>query len=138
MHHEITLDCERRLVCVTVTGPCTVEDMREVQRAVAATPGFEPTFSQLGDFSGVTQFEASVLDLIALARHAPFAAGAIRAYVATPSWAFGMLRKYTLASETIGRGGVRVFNDRAAALAWIEQGEAARSAEEATRQDRVI
>lgn len=133
MHHEIQIDRDRRLATVVVSGSCTVEDMRTVQRAVAAAPGFEPGFSQLGDFSAVTDFNGSVLDLISLARSAPFAPDAIRAYVATPAWAFGMLRKYTLASETIGRGGVQVFHDRASALAWIE----ARVAERArARQPR--
>jgi len=133
MHYEIQIDRARRLVTVVVSGRCSVEDMRTIQRAVAAAPGFEPAFSQLGDFSAVTDFNGSVLDLISLARTAPFAPSAIRAYVATPAWAFGMLRKYTLASETIGRGGVQVFHDRPSALAWIESRAALRTHETTQR-----
>lgn len=127
MTYAVELDPARRITFVSVGGVCSVDDMRRVQRAVAETPGFDPSWAQLADFSDVIRFEASVLDLISLARSAPFAADAIRAYVAPADWAFGLVRSYTLASETIGKQGVGSFRDRGAALAWIAAQQAARA-----------
>jgi len=138
MRHEIAIDPENCQITVVISGPCTVEDMRTVQRAVAATPGFDPELAQLADFSAVENFNASVLDLIALARSAPFSRHATRAYVATPSWAFGMLRKFALAAETIGYGNVRVFNDPAKARAWLAERRASRIAAEAEKHAPVV
>lgn len=138
MRHDITLDHGLRQITVVISGPCSVEDMRTVQRAVAATPGFDPDLAQLADFSGVENFNASILDLIALARSAPFSRHAVRAYVATPSWAFGMLRKFALAAETIGYDNVQVFNEPAKARAWLAARRAAQVAAEAEHHAPVV
>lgn len=128
MHYEIHIDRHSHLATVSIAGDCSVEDMRTIQHAVAHTPGFDPTLAQVCDFSGVTSFDASVLDLISLARTTPFAAGGARAYIGGPAWVFGMLRKFALASETVGRKDVQIFRDRAAALAWIKARHAERAA----------
>lgn len=138
MRHAIAIDPASRQITVVIAGPCTVEDMRAVQRAVAATPGFDPDLAQLADFSAVENFDASILDLISLARSAPFSRHTARAYVATPSWAFGMLRKFALAAETIGYANVQVFNDPAKARAWLAERRATQVAAEAEKHAPVV
>ena len=60
-------------------------DMIAHQKALAADPDFDPTFDQLIEPEGVTDFQVSTATYRRLAAESPFRGGSRRAVVATTS-----------------------------------------------------
>jgi hypothetical protein len=119
MPASFTVDLARRMVFSRGWGVLVDADLRQTRRGVRATPGFEPDFRQLYDFSEVTEVGLTTDGLQDIARHSPFGRNARRAVVVNSEVAFGMVRMYQILS---GRENwhFRIFRDRESALEWLE------------------
>lgn len=119
MPASFTIDLARRIVFSRGWGILVDDDLRQTQKGVRETPGFEPDFRQIYDFSDVIDVEVTQDSLWGLAGSSPFAAGARRAVVVDSNVAFGVARMYQLMSERESST-FRIFRDRQAALRWLE------------------
>ena len=66
------IDKERRLVLTTAWGVFTFADAVSHQRKLAEDPDFGPSFSQIADFTQVTQFEITADDVHRFAQSSIF------------------------------------------------------------------
>lgn len=117
--HQI--DRAKRRVAVIGTGRLTGEELITGRAELAADPGFEPSFAQLIDLTGVTEVGITTDDIFFLASGHIFAAGSRRALVAPRPVLFGLSRMFQSLSPGNVAEGIRVFTDLAAAEAWLDE-----------------
>ena len=86
---------------------------------LSADPDFEPTFSQLIDFAGITKVTLSHDEIYDLASRHVFAPGAKRALVTPTMEQFGLARMFQSYRSVKGETGIRVFTRMEEALAWL-------------------
>lgn len=120
MPASFTIDHERRLVLSRAWGVVEDGDLQANQREVAADPRFEPGYSQLYDFSEVTEVRATNEGVRGLVRTSVFARDSRRAIVAPSDIVFGMVRMYELTGDLDPRV-FRVFRNIGEAMAWLEE-----------------
>ena len=123
MPASFTIDVARRTVFSRGWGVLVDDDLRQTQQGVREAPGFEPDFSQLYDFSAVTDIQVTQDALWGMVGNSPFGMRARRAVVVDSEVAFGVGRMY---QQMSGReyATFRIFRDRASALRWLEGGAA--------------
>jgi len=109
------IDLNDRIVYSRAWGILSDEDL--LSNNVAADPAFAPDLRQLYDLTDVTEIAVTAAGLRALAATSRFAPTARRAIVVSSDVVFGMSRMYAIISGH--EEWVRVFRDRAAALAWL-------------------
>ncbi len=114
------IDKARRLLLLTATGVVTADEVRAWREAVHNDPDFSPDFRALFDGTAVTKFDLSTDDIHAMVAAAFFAPNARRAFVAKNRLGFGLARMFESLRSMKGETGIRVFSDRAQALAWLE------------------
>jgi len=100
------------------SGVLTREDMVGHQNRLLKDPDFDPSFSQIIDFTNLTRVDIRPEDILFLAERNVFSPKSHRALLADNDLAFGLARMYEMIREAKGETGVRVFRDREAALAW--------------------
>lgn len=112
------IDHDARLVRSRAWGVLVDDDLAGTQSGVRADPRFEPDYSQLFDFSAVTEVRVTREGLRALASRSPFGPASRRAMVVPDDLAFGMARMYQLLS---GRDPefFRPFRSVEAAMRWL-------------------
>lgn len=93
------------------------------QAALRADPRFRATMNQLVDAIDVTELAVTVEAVNQMGQSTLFAPTAKRAYVVKMDALYGMIRMYELHQAARGSESVRVFRDRAVALAWLGAGE---------------
>jgi len=113
------IDKDRRLVMSTATGVFNKEDALSHQQRLQAHPDFDPSYSQLADFTHVTKFDVTAEDIRQLAFNSLFAPSARRALLVSGDFAFGLGRMYEMLREGAGESGVRVFRNLDEALDWV-------------------
>ncbi|HMD39940.1 MAG TPA: hypothetical protein VKH15_11700 [Candidatus Acidoferrum sp.] len=113
------IDKERRLVMSTGTGIFNKEEALSHQRRLLADPDFDPSYSQLTDFTHITQFDLSAQDVRQLAQRSVFAPDARRAFLVASDLAFGLARMFEMFSEGAGEQGIRIFRNLEEALDWV-------------------
>jgi hypothetical protein len=123
MPASFTVDLSRRTVFSRAWGILVDDDLRQTQQGVREAPGFEPDFSQLYDFSAVTDVLVTQDSLWGMVGNSPFDISARRAVVVGSEVAFGVVRMY---QQMSGRDNAsfRIFRDRESALRWLEGGAA--------------
>jgi hypothetical protein len=90
---QLTIDVARRLVIHTFSGVLSDEDISDLPSKVRAHPDFDPTFSELLDFSGVTTGTLSTGAINAAAqRKTSFIPTAKRVIIAPRDHLFGLAR----------------------------------------------
>jgi hypothetical protein len=112
------IDKERRLVFSSGSGVLTLEDMLGHRSRLLKDPDFDPDFSQIFDFTNVTQVEIKSEDVLLLAETKVFSPKSHRAVIAGNDLVYGLSRMFEILRDTKGETGVRVFRDRDEALAW--------------------
>jgi hypothetical protein len=110
---------EHRLVLSTASGVFTVADALAHQENLRKHPDFDPSFSQLMDFTQVTRIELKEEDVQRLAQASIFSPDSRRALVTTSDVAFGLARMFEMLRDTMGEKGIRVFRNLDDALEWI-------------------
>jgi hypothetical protein len=113
------IDKERRLVISSATGPFLMADGLGHQERLRKDPDFDPTYSQLMDFTAVTEFKIGVDEVQALAQRGLFSAASRRAIVVPNDLGYGLARMFEMFRENAGEFGIRVFRDRAEAVEWV-------------------
>jgi len=106
-----TIDKQRRLVLSAASGVFSLAaDALSHHEKLTNDPDFDPSFSQIADFTQVTRFELSADDIQLLAQNGLFSANSRRALVASSEVAFGLARMYGTLRELSGESGVHVFH----------------------------
>ena len=113
------IDKDRRLVLTTVWGVFTFADAVSHQRKLAEDPDFDPSFSQIADFTQVTQFDVTTDDIHRFAQGSIFSPVSRRAILMPNEAAFGIGRMYEILRGLDGEKGIRVFRTLEEALDWV-------------------
>jgi hypothetical protein len=113
------IDKARRLVLSSGTGVFSREDALSHQNPLLADRDFDPSFSQLLDFTHITHIELGTPDIQQLALRNIFSPDSRRAILVSNDLAFGFGRMYGILRESAGEHGIRVFRTLEEALEWI-------------------
>ena len=114
----IRIEKERRLVMSTAHGVFTLADALEHQKQLQSDPDFDPSFSQLADFTQITKIDLAADEVRLLAHRSIFSPEARRAFVVKGDLAFGLARLFEILRETMGEQGIGVFRNLDDALEW--------------------
>ncbi len=123
MAQEYKIDEQQQVVWSRCWGVLSNPDIVTQQAALRADKRFHPTMNQLVDCTDVTELTVTVEAVNQMGRSTLFAPTSRRAYVVTMDALYGMIRMYELHQAARGSECVRVFRDRAVALAWLGVGE---------------
>jgi hypothetical protein len=110
---------ERRLVMSTFSGVVTMADALAHRQNLQKHPDFDPSFSQLVDFSNVTKIELSREDIERLAQDTIFSLNSRRAALATCDLAYELARMFEMLRKSKGEEGLRVFRHLDEAVDWV-------------------
>lgn len=113
------IDKDKRLVLMNAWGVLTFADAVAHKDKLLADPDFDPSFSEISDFTNVTQVAISPDELRRLAAFAVFAPQARRAFVAPADDKFGLGRMFVAHREVLGESGSAVFRSMQEALLWL-------------------
>jgi hypothetical protein len=113
------IDQERRLVISTASGVFTMSDALAHQQKLRADPDFDPSFSQLQDYTHITGMELTPDDIRRLAQNSVFSPDSRRAILVTSDVAFGLARMFEVLREYAGEKGIQVFRNLDDALDWV-------------------
>src|SRR5260370_38552009 len=109
MSVTVIIDKEKRLAICAAYGVVTNGDGPEMQRQLAAHPGFDPRFSQLLDMTQVTKLEIEADVVRKLAESTVFDPGARRAFVAGPNPGYDLSPLFYVLFANNRRSGIQVF-----------------------------
>jgi hypothetical protein len=123
MAQDYSIDEQQQVIWTRCWGILSDADIATQQANLRQDPKFKPTMSQLVDAREVTEVAVTVEAVNQLGQSTLFAPTAKRAYVVTKDALYGMIRMYELHQAARGSETVRVFRDRAVALAWLGVGE---------------
>jgi hypothetical protein len=112
------IEKERRLVISTACDVLTMADAQAYQNQLLSDPEFDPSFSQLADFTHVTKFDIGMDDVRMLAQKSIFSPASRRAFVVKGDLAYGLARMFEILRETMGEQGIGVFRNLDDALEW--------------------
>lgn len=124
---DYKIDKERRFVLSTGTGRLTKEDVLGHMNRISADPDFDPTFSQLLDFTKVTEIEFGPQEVREFAERNIFGPRARRAVLVRTDLHFALARMFEIHRELRGEIGIGVFRTREEAMDWIAVGTEASS-----------
>jgi hypothetical protein len=114
------IDKEQRLVMSTASGVLTVDDIWGHQKRLATDKDFDPNFSQLMDFNGVTEVAFETDDVRKFAETSIFSPNSRRALVVQRNdLVFGFSRMFEMLRSLRGDQSIRVFRNRNEALGWL-------------------
>ena len=113
------IDKGRRFVLSTVSGEITYAELVAHQRSLSADRDFDPTFSQIVDFTYGSLAKLSYEEVIKLAQRSVFSADARRALILPDLTDYGLGRMYQTLRGLQGQSGVRAFFTLEEALDWI-------------------
>jgi hypothetical protein len=116
-HYKI--DKERRLVMSTGSGVLTMADLLAHQEKLRKDPDFDPSFSQLSDFTHITTVDLDGADVQRLAQTTIFSPDSRRAFLVKSDLAFGLARMFELLRDAEGEKGIHVFRNLNDALEWV-------------------
>ena len=119
MPSSYVIDKERKLVITTAWGDCNADDVLEFRKQVLKDRDFDPSFSQLADFTGVTKVDVSPDEVRMLATKSPFSTQSRRALVADNQMIFGLSKMFGILRNLRGEKLIRVFRTRNEALDWL-------------------
>jgi hypothetical protein len=121
------IDKARNLVLTTGFGFITKQEVITLQDQMSNDPEFDPNFSQVADFSRLTNTDIGMADIQTFAQRDAFSNRSRRAIIVQGEIAFGFARIFELCRQLVGAYGIRVFRNRAEAFAWILTSHAATS-----------
>jgi len=113
------IDKERRLVISAGLGPITYADLLEHQNKLLKDPDFDPSFSQIIDFTRMTSLKLEPSEVRNLAQRNIFSPESRRAIVALNDLEYGFGRMFGILRENAGETGIRVFRSLDEAVDWV-------------------
>jgi hypothetical protein len=120
------IDKEHRVVLSTASGVFDLAAALAHQDQLLADPDFDPSFSQLLDYSHVTDVRIDANDVRKLAERSVFWPCSRRAMYVTRDIEYGFARMFEMLRENAGEKGIRVFRNLDDALTWIFAGRDAK------------
>jgi hypothetical protein len=120
------IDKEHRVVLSTASGVFDLAAALAHQDQLLADPDFDPTYSQLLDYSHVTDVRIDANDVRKLAERSVFWPCSRRAMYVTRDIEYGFARMFEMLRENAGEKGIRVFRSLDDALTWIFAGRDAK------------
>jgi hypothetical protein len=118
------IDKEHRVVLSTASGVFDLAAALAHQDQLLADPDFDPSYSQLLDYSHVTEVRIDTNDVRKLAERSVFWPCSRRAMYVTRDIEYGFARMFEMLRENAGEKGIRVFRNLDDALTWIFAGRA--------------
>jgi hypothetical protein len=82
-------------------------------------PDFDPSYSQIADFTQVTKIDLPAQDVHELAQKSIFSAQSRRAFIAPNDVAYELGRMFGMLRENQREMGIRVFRTLEDALDWV-------------------
>jgi hypothetical protein len=113
------IDKQRGLVISTCLGTLTFADLLAHQDKLLKDADFDPSFSQIMDFTRVTSVDLEPSDIRRLAQRNIFSPESRRAIAAPSDLTYGFGRMFEILREGAGESGIRVFRDLDEAVDWI-------------------
>jgi hypothetical protein len=113
------IDKERRVVLSSGSGTLTLADAKAHQQRLANDPDFDPSLSQIADFTQFTQFDLSSEDIRQMAERSLFSPHSRRAFIVPNDFAFGLARMFEILRDLAGEKGIRVCRSLEEALDWV-------------------
>ena len=113
------IDKERRLVLSSGSGPFSLADAKAHQQRLLNDRDFDPSFSQIVDFSQFTKFDLSANDIRQMAERSVFSAQSRRGIIVPNDFAFGLGRMFQILRDLAGEKGIRVCRTLEEALDWV-------------------
>jgi len=120
------IDKEHRVVLSTASGIFDLTAALAHQDQLLADPDFDPSYSQLLDYSHVTDVRIDTNDVRKLAERSVFWPCSRRAIYVTRDIEYGFARMFEMLRENAGEKGIRVFRNLDEALTWIFAGRDAK------------
>lgn len=134
MPASYTIDMKRRLVMSSGVGVLTREDLWGHMERLSKDPDFDPAFSQIIDFTNVTEVEVDPEDVRRLAQRNVFSSHSRRSIVVKDDLHFGLARMFEIHRELAGEMGIRVFRTLEEAVRWLADGAVAEAPEPKLRR----
>ena len=119
------IDKEHRVVLSTASGVLDLAAALAHQDQLLADPDFDPSYSQLLDYSHVTEVRLDTNDVRRLAERSVFWPCSRRAIYVTRDIEYGFARMFEMLRENAGEKGIKVFRNLDDALEWIFAAEKA-------------
>ena len=119
MSEEYRIDEKQKIVWSRCWGVLSDADLLAQQARLRTEPKFQPGFCQLINTSEVTETTMTGEAVKRVAQNSLFAPESKRAFVVVKNVVYGMGRMFELYQGLKGGSSVRVFRDRAVALAWL-------------------
>ncbi len=113
------IDKDRRIVMSSASGVLRIEDILGHQERLLNDPDFDPSFSQLLDFSQCIRFDLTPDDVRLAARKNIFSPHSRRALVVNNDVQYGLARMFEIHRNLAGEVGIRVFRSIDEALGWV-------------------
>ena len=113
------IDKERRVVLSTGSGVLTLEDFLTHQKRLLNDLDFDPSYSQLADFTQVTQLIPVTGGVEKVAQKDVFSPASRRAIVVKNDLQYGFARMFQIHRDLSAESGIRVFRNMDEALDWI-------------------
>ena len=113
------IDKERRFVMSSATGVLNRDYALAHQNRLLADPDFDPSYSQLMDFTHVAQIALTAADVEFLAVRNVFSPDSRRAILVPNDLGFGLGRMFEILRESAGEHGIRIFRNLEEALEWV-------------------
>ena len=118
MPAEYTIDRERNVVILRLTGVLTSSELLEAQQLLGADPKFDPGMNEIVDGSGITDHRVDATTIGQLATVNLFSNGSKRALVGSSEIAFGKAQMFQSYAKRHGST-IRSFRKLSEALAWL-------------------
>jgi hypothetical protein len=113
------IEKDRRLVMSHAWGAFTYADAVAHKEKLLADRDFDPTYSQIMDFTHVTEIRLSANELLTFAEFDVFSRQSRRAIIAPEDVKFGLGRMFATLRESRGETGIGVFRTLEEALEWV-------------------
>ena len=119
MPQDYRIDEQQQVLWTRCWGVLSDQDIIAHQAKLRADPKFSPTIKQFVDACDVTKVAVTVEAVNQLGASTLFAPAAKRAYFVGKDALYGLVRMYEMQQAARGTDSIRVFRDRAVALAWL-------------------
>ena len=113
------IDKERDVLLITAAGILTAQELQFGVATATSDVSFHPDIRIFIDYRAVTNFGFSLDTVEAMASNQVYSPKSRRAFLVASGVAAGIFQMYR---TMVQAGIVRVFNDRNAALAWLNEG----------------
>lgn len=118
------IEKERRVVLSSGAGVLTRADILGHMDRLSNDPDFDPSYSQILDFTQLSGIEIGPEDVRQFAQRNIFSPNSRRAFVVKDDLQFGLARMFEIHRELKGETGIRVFRTIDEALDWVLAGDA--------------